>query len=35
VIAWELAGTVARSVAGAGPAEPLPGDLADLGRRAE
>ena len=39
MIAWELAGTVARSVAGAGGGgvvpEPLPGDLADLGRRAE
>ena len=36
MIAWELAGTVARSVAGGGaPSEPLPGDLADLGRRAE
>ena len=36
MIAWELAATVARSVAGGGrPAEPLPGDLADLGRRAE
>ena len=39
MIAWELAGTVARSVAGAGggarPVEPLPGDLAELGRRAE
>ena len=39
MIAWELAGTVARSVAGAGggagASEPLPGDLTALGRRAE
>ena len=39
MIAWDLAGTIGRAVAGtgapAGGARPLPGDLADLGLRAE
>lgn len=35
MIAWELAGTIGRTVAGAGdPGDALPGDLADLGARA-
>ncbi|HMS61291.1 MAG TPA: zinc-dependent metalloprotease [Solirubrobacteraceae bacterium] len=36
MIAWELAGTIGRTVAGSGgPGAPLPGDLADLGLRAQ